>query len=774
MNNLKNKLTSIYKNHKILFSSLIALLFLNYLILIILKLTPYRDLKDFQNKDYSIRYYDRNNILLQVSSIDDGLKREFTPLNEIPKDVKKAFLTAEDKRFYFHHGVDWLSAINAFIQNKQSNRTVRGASTITMQVVKMMYPEEKRTFSRKIKDVFYAYRIEAKLSKKEILELYLNSVPFGMNCEGITSATRTFYGKNLCDLSKGEICCLSVIPRRPSGYNPIQNPQECAQMAEKIYKKSFSSKDKNLQSTLLNNAKSASINEYPFLMPHYINHLQQYYKPSASNKKPVYEIHLAADLEIQQRAEGFLRQAIDKAQGSRISNGALLLLDNSDNSVLAWIGNSNFFDTDHNGQIDGVTVKNQPGSSMKPFLYALSIETEDDNGQPLYYPSKVIADIPKEFGNKKVYIPENFNNRFNGPIRFRIALASSLNVPAVTIINDIGVQNYIDRLEEMNFKSLAGKAEKLDLGLALGNGEVALSELVTAFSVFTRDGKFIPLRYTKAASPKEIEYSKQVYQTDTARLLCSILSDKAARSLGFGYAQTFQTDYPSIFKTGTANQYQDIVALGSTKQFTIGVWMGNFDGQTVMGKTGSSLPASVAKQVLDFVTTNTKEYKDNPESLDFPQPEEWTRRKICSLSGMEATSLCPATCMEYVKNGMYIGKCDWHYLEDKVEVSLPAEYQQWARYNSDYNNINYSSMSLEVLTPKNGTTFYYSKMNADKQAIPVELIGGFSDEAVIYYDGKLYKSLARPFKFVLPVETGNHTCKIVCGTEEQEFSFLVK
>ena len=279
-----------------------------------------------------------------------------------------------------------------------------------------------------------------------------------------------------------------------------------------------------------------------------------------------------------------MNDALLEAQKSRISNASILVIDNKTGEPIVWAGNAQFFDEDHSGQSDGVLVRNQPGSSMKPFLYALALETDDEHGNPLFSPGTILADIPQEFGDEKLYIPSNFNNRYNGPVRFRVALASSLNVPAVYLLNTIGVDNYLNKLFELGFDSLKKSGKEADLGLALGAGEVSLKELVTAFAVFPRDGKDFN--------------NRQIYHSDTARIICSILSDKAARALGFGYSQTFQTDYPAIFKTGTSNQYQDIVALGATKQYTVGVWMGNFSGQTVVGKTGSSLPAWVAKNFL--------------------------------------------------------------------------------------------------------------------------------------------------------------------------------
>lgn len=768
---MKKKFNSVYsfvKIHKKLFIPLLVIFGVNYAILVVLKIIPFKELNEFRTKPVSTRLYDCDNHLIQIIALEDGLRREWTDIESIPKEVQKLMLKAEDKRFYFHHGVDIFAVLNAFRQNTESSRTVRGASTITMQLAKMIYPEKNRTFAVKIKDAINAIRIEAKLSKKQILELYLNSVPFGYNCEGITSAARMFYGKELKNLSTEEISCLSVITRRPKDYNPITNPKECAQRASLLNPK------EDDYENLLATAKAAYIHSCPFLLPHYVNYLRQNYLSGMPQNQA--ELHLAVSLALQQVAENALNQALEQAEKSRISNGAILVLNNEDNSVIAWVGNGNFFDDQKQGQIDGITVQNQPGSSMKPFLYALALDTKAADGSSLYYPSMVLPDVPLEFGEDRVYIPQNFNNRYNGPIRMRIALASSLNVPAVDLLDRIGVENYLEKLYQMNFTSLISQADVVDLGLALGVGEVTLAELAPAFSVFVRDGLYLPLSYEKH-SEKEIKKiqkksGNQIYTRDTARILCSILSDKGARALGFGYSQTFQTEYPSIFKTGTSNQFQDIVALGATKEFTVAVWMGNHTGETVMGKTGSSLPAGAAKQILDYLEQYSKL---SAEEKQFPLPENYEKKQICSLSGMPAGKNCPGVVYEYVPKDLVQDDCNWHVLNgNKLSVIYPSEYQKWVRLYDVAGEVDYTSSVLTVNTPKNKSVFYYSSMNQDLQAIPVEVFGGQKEEAVVEYDDEPAFTIYRPFYFLLPVERGSHKCKISCDDESTEIFFEVK
>ncbi len=698
---------------------------------VVLRLVPFPGLTEFMAQEYSCRIYDRNGELIQVTPVKNGSRREFTPVKKIPKKIQKEFIKQEDKRFYFHHGVDWLAVSKAAIQNRRAKKIVRGGSTITMQLAKLINKDNSPSLKRKLRDVLYAYRIEAKLSKKQILELYLNSIYFGSNSYGITSAARTFYSCELNQLTDAQIKTLSIIPRNPTSYAPKN-------------KKSFS---------------------YPFNLPHFVNYIK-------SQQELPYELHTSVDLEISQIAEGFLREALEQARGSRITNGALLLIDNNDGSIISWLGNGDFFDFENSGQIDGVLVTNQPGSSMKPFLYALALE----NG--LLEPSTVLADVPTEFGNEKLYIPENFNNRFNGPVRMRIALASSLNIPAVSVLNSVGVNNYLAKLYEMNFDSLKknNSGLKADLGLALGAAEVSLYELVPAFSVFVRDGNFLPPTYIESPVNEKLTIGRKVYSTDTARLITSILSDKGARALGFGYTQTFQTDYPSIFKTGTSNQYQNIIALGATNDFTIGVWMGNFSGNTVIGKTGSSLPAWVAKNVLDKLVKQTSTYSGN-SNLDFPEPEHWHKEKICSLSGLKASKNCRSVVYEYIKDDSNPAVCTWHTRlpgSQEIQTVYPPEYQKWLQSHPDKGFIEYSASPLTILTPKNDSLFFYSSLNSNQQAIPFEITGGNQQELVIYYDEKKFATISRPFVFSLPVDRGEHSCHVICGSEELTLNFTVK
>ena len=706
-----------------------AFIVLAVLTFIILCRLPYPELETFLARRNSVAVYDRNGTLVQVTPLEQGIRREFTVFPQIPPDVKTAFLKAEDNRFYQHHGVDFRSVLRAAKQNVSKMRKVSGASTITMQLARIISPSPRRNILAKCRDVYNAYRIERALSKDEILEQYLNSIPFGHNVEGVTSAARFFFAKELDQLSAEEISRLALIPRNPSRYSPVVHE-------EKPY-------------------------EWPFFMPHLVEYVKS--QTGTSFGTSINKITLTADLGLQNFVNQQIYTAMEKGARSRIDNAAALVLENRTGKVLAWVGSNSWFDTEHSGQIDGVLVHNQMGSSMKPFLYAMAIDSGLDVNTAL-------PDIPMDFGSENVYIPANFNNRFNGPVRLRNSLASSLNVPAVYTLASFGVENYYSCLLDLGFESLRSTGLKADLGLALGAGEVSLKELTAAFSIFARDGLYLPVQCIDGEPELE---PKQIFTQDTTRIICSILSDKKARVAGFGYHQSFETDYPAIFKTGTANQYQNIVALGATPDYTVGVWMGNFSGNTVMGKTGSSLPASVAKNVLDYLLSGAIK--------PFQEPVHYKKVKVCALSGKAPGECCPAVSEEYVHIEKLAGfekdKCSWHVKENgKIAVKYPAEYQKWVSADFQNSFVDFTTASLKIVTPTDNSRFFADQTSNQNQQLTIEVIGGEDSTGTLtaVLDKKITYTVERPFIFTIPVTEGFHTLDVNLGKESDSIRFTVE
>ena len=764
------------------------------LLWLVLRFSPYPELKNFLARPYSVRYYDRNGILLQITPLKDGLRRE--KAQNIPQSVKDVFVFAEDRRFYEHNGIDGFALLRALYQNISGGRRVSGASTISMQLARLVSAEEAsqkhpagnslwQTVKRKIGEAINALRLETRLSKNQILELYLNSLPFGFNTEGISGAARTFYASELSMLSPAQIFCLAVIPRRPSLYNPLENTENCVTAAIELQRK-FGANKKMADNWPLGahidthdwQYAAASVRrfQYPYELPHLIRHI------NADN-----DIHISIDIALQKFMENAITGNVSRHYASRITNGAGLVIDNKTGEILAWVGSADFFNTEAAGQIDGVLALNQPGSSMKPFLYAMALE----NG---FKPTDVIADVPMNFGDSEIYLPRNFNNRFNGPMLFRSSLASSLNIPAVYLLYRLGVQNYTQLLFSLGFDSLEHSAESAGLGLALGNAPVSLEELVRAFSVFARDGIYIPLSWEaggsmttdsvnqeKTASANPVT-EQRIYSANTARLICSFLSDPGARVLAFGSARNFRTSFPSIFKTGTANQYQSIVALGSTPAYTAGVWMGNYTGETVIGRTGSSIPAAIVRDTLVFLqgSYNGRARMDGHANTGltggnsgFPQPENWQLRRVCALSGMAPTSACSSVISEYLQFDDKEEPCTWHRITDgRSEVIYPAEYQAWFNAAARQGTLDYGSRPLEIIYPREGFV-YLSSPGIGKDEIPVEVIGGSSDILNIQFNNQTF-SVSRPFIFYLERTPGQHTLRVQNGEEEEEITFTVE
>jgi penicillin-binding protein 1C len=601
--------------------------------------------------------------------------------------------------------------------------------------------------------------------------MYLNSLPFGYNTEGVTSAARTFFAGDISLLSPAQIFALAIIPRRPSLYNPLENAEAGIAAARELQARFRD--NKKMRSTwpllaALNAedwqyaANSARRFDYPFELPHLIRHIGTI---TPDNTVSSGEMRLSIDLHLQHYLEDALAGNVSRYYASRLTNGAAIVIDNETGEILAWVGSADFGNTQAAGQIDGVLALNQPGSSMKPFLYAQALE----NG---FLPTTVIADVPMSFGESEIYLPRNFNNRFNGPMLLRASLASSLNIPAVYLLYRLGVQNYTEQLFSLGFDSLEQSAESAGLGLALGNAPVSLEELVRAFSVFPRDGVYLPLTTTCVAEDRVTvskDHSVRVFSADTARLICSFLSDSGARTLAFGAGSNFKTPFPAIFKTGTANQYQSIVALGATPRYSAGVWMGNFTGETVIGRTGSSIPAAIVRDTL-IVLQGPSAAANSP---GFKEPENWRLQRVCSLSGMTPADACLSVISEYIRQGEESEPCDWHHrVNGRSEVIYPAEYQAWFTAAERQGSLDYGSRQMELLSPRDGFV-YLSSPGIGRDEIPVEVIGGSEDVLRVTFDGRTF-NVNRPFVFYLERTTGLHTLRIQNGIEEETVTFTVE
>ncbi|MCL2044360.1 MAG: penicillin-binding protein 1C [Treponema sp.] len=737
----------------------IAFIVLAGLILIhlILRLIPYPELNSYLSRSYGFAVLDRNGRLLRVFPADDGVKREWAALKDIPTGVVRIFTRAEDKRFYLHPGIDPAAIAAAGIRNLQAGRTVSGASTITMQLARMIKPR-RRGIAGKFHEAFDALRLEARLSKKQILELWINGIPFGSNIEGLPAASRARFGREPAQLDDARAVLLAVIPRRPSLYDPMRNPHATMNAALILSRQCRLNLN---ESDLIEAAADAAPEiltdaKNPFHAPHFTDRV------NSARHQSVHTIGVRTtlDLDLQLYAERRLLSELAMLENNRISNGAILAIDNATGEVLIYVGSASWFDDESGGKIDGVRSRNQPGSCLKPFLYALALE----NG---FFPNDILPDIPTVFGSSEAYSPGNFNRRFNGPVRFRLALASSLNVPAVYLIERLGVRNFEDWLAALGFDSIAANKGNYGVGLALGNAEVSLEEMTRAFAVFPRGGKMFNLRFTETQPESQ---APQLMSPYCAWVITDILSDQASRFVGFGAAAAMATEFPSMFKTGTANQFQHIWALGASARFTVGVWMGNFSGQTVIGRTGSSIPARIASDLLAALESQAPETSSFIERRTLlPVPGRVREIPACSLSGMIAGPSCGGLVREWLpkdmpsQGGAAISLCTWHRtysngyargFSNGYPVEYPPEYQAWLAERFRQGRA-VQDGTARIRLPVSGSVFFVDPaLPPEAQAIRIET-AGFSPGALVYANDVLQGSLNHAGVFALPLRRGS-------------------
>jgi penicillin-binding protein 1C len=711
----------------------------------ILRLTPYPELDRYQNRSYGCAALDRYDRLLRLFPADDGVKREWAALGEIPAGILRVFVRAEDKRFYLHPGVDPVAIMAAELRNLRSGRTVSGASTITMQLARLIKPRG-HGLREKLYEAVDALRLEARLSKKQILELWINGIPFGSNIEGLPAASRARFGREPAQLDDARAVLLAVIPRRPGLYDPALNPQTAINAALALSRRcSLNLDEAALMEAVADAAPEKLTDEKaPFYAPHFTDRV---IKMPPIEKK---HLHTSLDLDLQKYAQKRLASELALLENNRVSNGAILAVDNASGAVLIYAGSASWFDDTSGGKIDGVRIRNQPGSCLKPFLYALALEKD-------FLPGDILPDIPTIFGGSEAYSPSNFNRRFNGPVRLRLALASSLNIPAVYLLERLGVRTFEDWLAELGFESVAAAKGTNGVGLALGNAEVSLEELTRAFTVFPRGGRTLELRFTEnqpSPSQEGASQTQQIMSPYSAWIITDILSDKASRFTGFGAAPTLTTEFPSIFKTGTANQFQHIWALGATARYTVGVWMGNFSGETVIGRTGSSIPARIAGDILKAL----EQAGGSLGEEHFPPlPDNVREISICALSGMAADSACTGLTREWFPSERLPAACTWHRQPGNAQaaVEYPPEYQAWLAERFRQGRTTHSSTNgARIRLPVAGSVFYFDPaLPPEAQAIRIETVG-FSPGALVYANDVLQGGVNHAGIFALPLRRG--------------------
>jgi penicillin-binding protein 1C len=727
-----------------------------------LRLAPYAGADALGSLSFSRVYLDRHGSEVAVRPVDaDGLRRVHVSYAELPEELPRVIRRAEDARFFLHPGVDPLSLVRAAYQYVAHGEAVSGASTITMQLASMLRPRPS-TFGGKLGEMVDALQLETRLSKREIMELYIGLVPMGYNVEGFAAASRVYFGRPLTDLTTEELAILAVVPRSPRAYDPWREPEAAAAAAARVLGLATAARTAADATTVapLPDRLTAALDSirdptragiWPFEAPHFVEYLERslgavggWGSTRRGSVSSPWVVATTVDLSVQHHLERLLATTVNEARRHRISNGAGLLVHPDTAEILAYAGSADFFSDDTSGQIDGVQMRRQPGSTLKPFLYAEAFQMG-------FTPATVVPDIPLEFGSDEVYVPENFNEQFHGPVRVREALAASLNVPAVHTLERISVARFADTLIRLGFTGLKQQRPELGVSLALGGADVSLYELVQGYLSFYADGTSRPLTGLAGGAHRRDRDPAHHWDPATAAMIRDIISTNDDRILTFGLRSPLRFDFPVAIKTGTSNQFTNIWAVGFSAEVAGAIWMGNFSGETVIGTPGSSLPASVLHELITTYSSGA----------DLPERRGVQEVRVCSLSGLLATERCTNAVDEYVPLGARPQPCEWHRAGG---VAYPQEYRLWAEqygYRLDYQE----QADLAIVTPVDGSVFYLDPgAPASSQQLRFFLTGTGRGELFIE-DRRLFAG-ELPASVFWQLERGAHVVRLRTADEE--------
>ncbi|HEX2695605.1 MAG TPA: penicillin-binding protein 1C [Acidobacteriota bacterium] len=592
----------------------------------------------------SLRILDRSGILLREVLSDEGGRCRWLGLEGMSPHLVRATIAAEDRDFFLHGGLRLPSIVRALVQNARRGRVVSGASTITQQVVRNI-ERKPRTVLFKLIEAWLAVRLEHTMSKTGILVQYLNRVPYGNGTFGAEAASRLYFDKPCRQLGLAESAFLAGLPRSPSASNPYRNLRAALERKSGVLRRM-------VRAGLISPEESRRADAEPlnvvsgterFRAPHFCDLVLDSLEPGARYGSR--EVRTTLDLGLQRKIEVLLKRRVGALRDRGISNGAVVVMDNGTGDILALAGSADYFADADSGQVNGAIALRQPGSALKPFTYALAIERG-------LTAASIIEDVPDAFpaldGN---YEPRNYDRKFHGPIRLRSALASSYNVPAVSVLETIGPDLLYYKLKDLGFDSLEKPPGHYGLGLTLGNGEVRLVELVRAFAALASGGRFRRERTVLGrtgrngrASSFGPERAVAVLAPGAAYIITHILSDPDARVPTFGYDSPLRLPFPCAAKTGTSKDYRDNWTVGYTPAYTVGVWMGNFDGKPMHDVSGITGCGPLFRDICLLLDAGGV-------SRPFPEPAGLVRAPICPVSGALAGPLCPGSVVEIFMAG---------------------------------------------------------------------------------------------------------------------------
>lgn len=665
------------------------------------------------------------------------------PLDQVSPHFIQAIIAAEDKRYYQRGAVDSKAIVRAILEAIQARKIVSGASTITMQLARMLEPAPT-TLVNKSREIWLSWRLVAGMNKNEILQAYINRLPMGGNLYGVEAASRTYFNIPATDLSLSQATLLAALPNDPTDLNPYYNLQGLKQrqryvldrMVEDGYitaKQAEYANRENVEFQLPQLGVMAS--------PHFLFWVSEQMENYSESSIPKPHIKTTLDLKLQQFVEAQIKQVVMALADKNVNQAAAIVINNKTREVLAYVGSPNYFNTLNLGSNDGVQALRQPGSTLKPFLYELALEED------IIQPHTILADVPTYYAipGAKLYSPIDYSETFLGPVRVRLALANSLNIPAVRVLEKVTVPVFLSRLQTLGFKHLNQPPEHYGLGLSLGSGEVTLWELAQAYVTLANQGQFKPL-VTTLTQDKTQNY-QQIDRSETWQIITDMLSDSHARAAAFGVESVLNLPFPVAVKTGTSSDHRDTWTVGFTTDYTVATWVGNFDGKPMQNVSGVMGAAPLWSRIIMHLHSQE-------EPLNFPVPSELVKLPICATTGTKPTSDCQSgIVLEYFHQDDVPA-----YQSSAENLKLTPEYNEWLARQQRFD---LTANQLRILSPQPDDYFL---VNPDQSPqLEFKMIGNSQEPVEWWLNGeklatKSVNSLfwqMQPGKWTLTVKQGD-------------------
>jgi len=649
-----------------------------------LKSLPNPELLRTNPPSLTTKIYDRNGVLLYKIFKDEN--RTYISLAAIPDYVKKSILAIEDDRFYKHIGISIKGIVRAVKQNYVKNNTegiISGGSTITQQLIKNKLLGPERTWERKIKEAVLALWAERKFSKDEILEMYLNEVGFGGTAYGVEEASRFYFGKSASELNLAEASLIAGLPSAPTSYSPFYNIEKAKFRQQLVLDRMLKLKyiSRNEYETALNTPVNLTQIKTELLAPHFVMYVREILEIKYGKElveRGGLDVYTTLDLNIQNMAELEVTKELEKLKLLNVSNSGVLVTNPATGAILAMVGSKNYFAQEGDGYYNITTALRQPGSSIKPIMYALALNKG-------FTAASIIEDKPVSYPQTdgKFYKPVNYDGKYHGIVTIRQALANSYNIPAVKVLEKIGVVDFIDWGTKMGMTTWEDKS-RYGLSITLGGGEIKMVDMAQAYGVLANEGAKVPITpIFKIERPvcgtngsfevcdlelinesnKALDVEK-VLDRGTAFIINDILADNWARVSSFGSrSNLYIPGHRVSVKTGTTNDIRDNWTIGYNKEFLVAVWVGNNDN-TPMARVASGITG--ASPIWNHVMTKLLTgYIDPPLVV----PESVVKTNICNLTGTLTCEGCPTVAEYFVKGTEPTKYCssEWvkNYLEEK-------------------------------------------------------------------------------------------------------------